>query len=363
MASREEALAYPQQDIELAICKSCGFIQNIHFDPSYHEYSERYEETQGYSAHFRSFLNEFVDELIERHQLHNRTVVEIGCGKGEFLSLLCRQGNNRGIGIDASYVPGRIAEHADLDLTFIQGFFEEHTDVIAVAEVIICRHTLEHIARPAEFMHKLREAIPEGSRPLIIFDLPDTTRVLEERAFWDVYYEHCAYFTPTSLAALFRQEGLAPQTLYRRYGEQMLVVEAYPDETGDKQTFSLERPVAELVTLSDEFSQSVERTVDGWSQRVQRANQAGQRVVLWGSGSKAVSFISALGNGCRIDAVVDINPHRQGSYMAGSGYEISAPASLAALQPDLVIVMNPVYEQEIAAELKQLGVKTELVSL
>jgi hypothetical protein len=30
----------------------------------------------------------------------------------------------------------------------------------------------------------------------VLFELPDVLRVLEEVAFWDVYYEHCSYFTP-----------------------------------------------------------------------------------------------------------------------------------------------------------------------
>ena len=37
------------------------------------------------------------------------------------------------------------------------------------------------------------------------FELPDSRRVFDEVAFWDIYYEHCSYFTPGSLARLFRE--------------------------------------------------------------------------------------------------------------------------------------------------------------
>ena len=46
---------------------------------------------------------------------------------------------------------------------------------------------------------------------MVFFELPDTERVLTEAAFWDIYYEHCSYFTPGSLARLFRRTGFEPQ--------------------------------------------------------------------------------------------------------------------------------------------------------
>ena len=47
--SREDALAFPRGDLEIAFCPSCGFVQNSAFDPSVHNYSPDYEETQGFS--------------------------------------------------------------------------------------------------------------------------------------------------------------------------------------------------------------------------------------------------------------------------------------------------------------------------
>jgi hypothetical protein len=46
--------------------------------------------------------------------------------------------------------------------------------------------------------------------------------------------------------------------------------------------------------------------------------------------------------------------------MAGTGHEIVAPDTLRALQPDLVVAMNPVYQDEIQHELDTLGVDARL---
>jgi hypothetical protein len=301
--------------------------------------------------------------LIKRHKLHNKTIVEIGCGKGEFLTLLCRLGGNRGIGVDASYVAERDIDQNDVDIVFIKGFFEEHTSVIAEADFIVCRHTLEHISTTAYFLRRLYQAIPEDRRPVIFFDLPDTTRVLIEAAFWDVYYEHCSYFTPTSLANVFRTEGFSVSKLYRLYDDQMLAIEASPGTSNLEIKLDIELPVEEIAAATSAFSQQVTTAVDSWNDCIKEANMVGRSVTIWGSGSKAVSFICSVCVDCHIDAVVDINPYRQGSFLPGSGHKIESPEYIATLPPGIVIVMNPVYKLEINQELASLGVDAEVLTL
>ncbi len=363
MHTQYDAITYPKKNISLALCVSCGFIQNTSFNPHCHEYSERYEETQGFSPHFQKFSHDLAADLIERHKLQNKTIVEIGCGKGEFLTLLCRLGNNRGIGVDASYVAERDIDQDDIDIVFIQDIFEEHTSVIAEADFIVCRHTLEHISGTAHFLRKLRQAIPNGHSPAIYFDLPDTTRVLKEAAFWDVYYEHCSYFTPTSLANVFRAEGFSPSNLYRLYDDQMLAIEARPGISDLDIKFDLELSVEEIAITASAFGQQVKRTIHNWRVCIKEANLTGRSVTIWGSGSKAVSFICAVGVDCHIDAVVDINPYRQGSFLPGSGHKIESPEYLSALPSGMMIIMNPVYQLEITQDLARLAVDAEVLVL
>ncbi len=80
-------------------------------------------------------------------------------------------------------------------------------------------------------------------------------------------------------------------------------------------------------------------------------------MVLWGSGSKAVSFLTTLGITDELQYVVDINPHRQGMFMPGTGHAIVSPDFLAEYKPDRVIIMNPIYREEITKMLKERGVE------
>ena len=58
---------------------------------------------------------------------------------------------------------------------------------------------------------------------------------------------------------------------------------------------------------------------------------------------------------------VDINPRKQGMFVAGSGQEIVPPEFLRVYQPDVVIIMNRNYEDEIAGQLAQLGLQAEIL--
>ena len=61
--------------------------------------------------------------------------------------------------------------------------------------------------------------------------------------------------------------------------------------------------------------------------------------------------------------VVDINPHKAGHYLPGTGQEVVLPAALADDPPSLVVVMNPIYRKEIAADLEGMGLRPVLLAV
>ena len=139
--SREEAVEYTSGDIELAVCADCGFIFNRVFQPEVHEYSERYDPTQGYSATFNAFHKRLALDLIERYDLRRKSIIEIGCGQGEFLTLLCQLGDNRGVGFDPAYVPLRKEGQAPGRAHFIADYYSERY-ANHQADFVCCKITL-----------------------------------------------------------------------------------------------------------------------------------------------------------------------------------------------------------------------------
>jgi hypothetical protein len=100
-----------------------------------------------------------------------------------------------------------------------------------------------------------------------------------------------------------------------------------------------------------------------WKQELRQLKKRGQRTVIWGSGSKAVAYLTTMGIHSEIEYVVDINPYKYGMYLAGTGHEIVPPAFLKEYRPDVVIVMNSIYTDEIRHDLERMGVIAELIEV
>lgn len=362
LPTREEARSYPRGDIRLGFCPACGFIANAAFDPALHEYSDRYEETQGYSETFNAFSRALAQRLIDRYDLRGKTILEIGCGKGEFLTEICEMGQNRGIGIDPAYVADRSRAARSDRVSFIVDFYsEKYSDL--TADAVICKMTLEHIPNTLDFMRMVRRTLEGHPETLVFFQIPDVSRVLSELGFWDVYYEHCTYFSPGSLARLFRTAGFDLIDLDRAYGDQYLMIECRPG-TGAGQRFpELEDDVESVAAGVAHFAEQIGPRLEAWRGYLRDLKARGGRAVLWGSGSKGVAFLTTLGIQDEIIYTVDINPHKHGHFMAGTGQEIVGPEFLRAYRPDVIIIMNPVYRDEIRRSLGQMGVAAEVMTV
>jgi len=360
LATRKEAISYPKGNITLGFCTTCGFISNIEFDPDVHEYSSQYEETQGYSATFNTFHRHLAQDLIKRYDLHDKDIIEIGCGKGEFLALLCELGNNRGVGFDPAFIPERNPSAANDHITFIKDFYsEKYTHYHG--DFVVCKMTLEHIPNTAEFVSMVRRSIGNQPDTVVFFQVPDVARILDERAFWDIYYEHCSYFSLGSLARLFRRCGFDVTRLAKEYDDQYLMVEARPANEHLTPLLPEENDLATLKESVAAFAASYRRELEQWRQKLQTLYQRGRRTVIWGAGSKGVAFLTTLKIQNEIEFAVDINPYKHNHYLAGTGQKIVAPEFLKEYRPDAVVIMNPIYTTEIQHDLEILGITAELL--
>jgi SAM-dependent methyltransferase len=361
--NQNHAKNYPRGELVLGFCRDCGFIGNLRFDSQLARYTEGYEEQQSFSPRFNAFAKSLATRLVDRHDLHHKRIVEIGCGKGDFLVMLCDLGKNQGVGIDPTYVPGRHDEEVLKNVSFIRDFYSEKYSNYT-ADMVCSRHALEHIPDTGAFMQTVRRAIGDRRNTVVFFELPDVERVLHECAFWDIYYEHCSYFTLGSLARLFRRTGFEVTDLAKDFDGQYLLLEARPSMNGNHSApLKEEESVEDLSKAVAKFQENYTGTVQRWKQKIESVRQNGERCVIWGSSSKCVAFLNTIGIQDEIEFIVDINPYRQGKYLPGSGKLIVAPKFLAEYRPDVVIAMNPIYLDEIRNDLNSLGLQPELTAV
>ena len=359
--TRAEALAFPRGSLRLGFCAGCGFITNTAYDPSLQDYAVSYEETQGFSPTFSAWADDLAGRWVRDYGLTGKDVLEIGSGKGEFLVSMVEHGVGRAVGIDPSFVAGRVDSPVADRITFIKDYYSEAYAHLT-GDAVICRHTLEHIAATRDFMGIVRRSLDGRPATAVLFELPDVLRVLREVAFWDIYYEHCSYFTPGSLARLYRLAGFELLDLALEYQGQYILAAGRPGTGVSTDRHPLEEDPAEVADAVRGFTRGFAATRAQWRDRLADARARGRRTVIWGGGSKGVSFLTTLEIGEEVEYVVDVNPYKQGKHMAGTGHRVVSPELLRDHRPDLVIAMNPVYVDEIGAQLSSLGVDAELLA-
>jgi len=360
MPTLDAATKYPRGDMRLSFCEACGFLANSSFDVTLNEYNPDYEETQHFSARFNRFADELVADLVERFGMRNKRVLEIGCGKAEFLRRLCEAGDNFGIGVDPSIRPERFSAEARSKMQFVSELYsEEHSDL--KADVILCRHTLEHIQPTREFLDVVRRSIGDRRDVQVCFELPDVRIVLEETRFWDVYYEHCSYFSAGSLARLFREASFDVVDLWRAYDDQYLLLVAEPTERPTQAALPIEDDLAEMSALASAFETHSQKQIAHWRDTIGTFHREGRKPVLWGAGSKCVAFLTTAGLEHEVEVVVDINPYKAGKFLPATGHPVISPEQLKGYEPGVVVVMNSIYLDEVQKQLDQLGIDAEVV--
>ncbi|MCF6149208.1 MAG: methyltransferase domain-containing protein [Candidatus Kuenenia sp.] len=358
--TREIAMNDLKGSITLGFCMSCGFISNIDYDSDIQtSLPIVYEENQEFPRTFNVFTKHIALYLIEQYDLHNKKIIEIGCGKGEFLSLLCRTGGNCGIGFDPGNVNGY--NPGENYITFINDFYSEKYAGYE-GDLICCRMILEHIHLTSKFLHTIRRVIGKRKDTIIFFQVHDIIRILRKQAFWKIYYKHCSYFSSGSLASLFRRCGFDVLNIWKDYDNQYLMIEAKPGNGLNAAVLDIEEFPEDALNSVFYFLNNYKKKINYWKNKLQHLRKNKRRAVVWGANSESVAFLTSLTVEDEIEFVVDTNPYKQGMYMVSTGQKIVSPDFLQQYNPDTIIVMNPACVDEIRHELHHFGLFTELVT-
>jgi SAM-dependent methyltransferase len=358
--SAAEARAFTRHDLILLFCDECGFIFNTTFDLGLVDYASTTEESQHFSGTFNRFATDLIAEIASLYDLNGKRTLEIGCGKGDFLHELARQTGTIGLGVDPGFIPERLPDTNGHAIAFRREYFDPLTIKFA-PDFVVCRHTLEHIPEVRRFVEDIAEVVGGRMQVGILFETPDVRRVLAEGAFWDIYFEHCSYFSLGSHARLFRRAGLDITRLYLAYDDQYIVQYAEPGTGG--RPLPQEDDLAALRVLAAGFPAKVAEIRAHWTDFLRNRSSAGRRVAIWGGGSKGVSFLTTNGFGDEVAQVVDVNPYKQGKFLPGTGHQVIGPEGLKLAAPDVVIVMNRIYLAEVGAQLAKMELYPELVAL
>mgnify|MGYP001159945383 FL=1 len=344
-SSRYEAENAPVGEFLLATCQSCGFSYNCEFNSELVTYGEGYDN-QIESVIFRTYYDELIRRIADYVSLDRGIVYDIGCGTGEFLTALCaKHGNMSGIGIDPTCQPSETGNVRLINSTF------ENSVIDSRANLVIVRHVLEHLIDPLSFLKNLQKQIRDAT---VFVEVPDFDWILANGAIWDFTYEHCNYFTLSTLRLALEKAGFEVSEQRNSFGNQYQYAICSPGRPSTRSRDGADTTIGAVQTYA---TLEALRISD-----VRQLAEGEEHFVLWGMSGKGVILASLLPKGS-VQGGVDMNTAKQGRFAAASGVEIHPPEWLGGLVASTVAIMNPNYASEITALVKQLDANVQLISI
>lgn len=329
-------------------CDACGFVFNATFDPALAVYAPGYENDQTVSDAFRAHLDTVAGRVLRRLPPAGTPIVlEVGCGQGHFLQRLAQAPGSesaRFIGFDPAWRGGE----TDARLTVLRGVF----DAAAIARVkgpvgaVVSRHVIEHIPDPVGFLRRIGEAMAAAEAGALMIETPCLDWILRHEVVFDFFYEHCSYFTAATLRFALEAAGFAVHGVEALFAGQYLWAEAehrgapaaappVPAPAGHA------AGLARLQALTEQRIAAVRARLAGWRSR--------GGVALWGAGAKGATLATlADPDAALLDALIDINPRKQGGWLAMTAHPILAPHEAARRGVRTVMLLNPNYHDEVA---------------
>lgn len=353
-SSAAKAQAVPRRDLTLNQCAVCGLVYNASFDPRLIPYDARYENRQCFSPAFHQYVEELAAGLIRRHGLRGGRVLEIGCGKGDFLRLLCRLAGARGEGYDTTYegpasaLKGTVRFHARyLTAADLRGRFD----------IVVCRHVIEHLPNIGAFLREWRAVARAAGDPEVVIETPSWEWIVERGCFWDIFYEHCNYLSLPTLAFLARRAGFKVARHAVVFGGQYQLLELKAAKEPNR---PMRGPGRSADTSLQRFGQKVAAARAELEGRLSAAG-AQKGWAIWGAGAKGVALVNQL-TFRPPDFLVDTNPAKHGCFVPGSKVPIVPPQDARVLTTPVILVANPNYLDEIRAQLAARGFRHRLLA-
>ncbi len=329
--SFEMAVMAENAEVELVQSLVSGFVFNNSFKQGKMNYDVHYQNEQANSGIFQKHLT-YVLQLLKGFGIKNKKVVEVGCGKGVFFDMMLSEGIDCW-GFDPTY-----EGHNE---RIRKEYFDETQKGIA-ADVIIMRHTLEHITKPFSFLHTIAKA--NDYKGFLFVEVPTFDWIVNKKAFWDIFYEHCNYFTERSLGSMFYDAVTG-----NFFGGQYIYL--WADLSKIKETIPSNLQFTKFDTSSFAHKLQEYKTM---------LTNAGSFAV-WGAGAKGSTFLNLLDKERKaVQYVIDINPAKQNKFIAGTGHKIYGPEILLQQPVENILIMNENYAAEIKEQVAQINIEVNI---
>ena len=316
--------------LDVRQCIKCGHVQLTNDPvPYYRDVIRAGRFSESLTKRQRDVFARFID----RFGLQGKRVLEVGSGRGEYLTILnALPVSAYGLENNAEFC----AEGAKEGLRLFNGFVTDPSLAIDPPrfDAAISINFLEHVPDPTAFLRAMGDLMEPDAIGLV--SVPDAARELADNSLLSYMSDHLSYFTPSSLAKTIELGGFAIEELYRNDALNVLTA-----------TFRKPAPV-DLTAHNATFA----AINDVLAAFVNAARDDGLEIAMWGASHLAFSMLSMSSQYDRIAYIVDSAPFKQGRYAPVSGLEIFPPAHLNDAPVGAILVFCPEYSDEIVRSIR-----------
>jgi SAM-dependent methyltransferase len=316
-------------DLRVCQCAGCGLVQ---LDSPPVPYYREVIRAAGFSEEMKAFRRAQFSDWSARHGLRGRKVIEIGCGRGEYLSLLAEL-DLQAFGLE--HAESAVAACRASGLNVSKGFIDDSGMRLPDApfDGFLMLAFLEHLPEPNVVLRGIAGNLDTGGVGLV--EVPNFDMILREQLFSEFMTDHLFYFTQETLARTLEMNGLEVLEVRPVWHDYILSASVRKRARLDAAGFA----AREARIRSD---------VDAYLRR-----HGERKVAIWGAGHQAFAVMSMMGLGGRVRYVVDSAPFKQGRFTPVSHLPIVAPGALKRDPVSAVIVMAGSYSDEVAAIIRR----------
>lgn len=339
-------------------CRHCGLVQ---FDCEPVAYYRDVIRSGGFSTTMVELRRKQYAHFIERCGLEGKKIIEAGCGRGEFLTVLT-EFPVKACGVEHREDLAEMAKEAGLRVW--QGFTETPETVLAGEgctppyDAFLSFNFLEHQPEPGVMLRCLYHNLTRNGVGLIT--VPSLEYILQYDGYYELIRDHLANYSFDTLRNLLQANG------FRVLEEEMvnrdtisMIVQKIPDFSFDgKQEFSYQP-----VDVSG-LKASRQAITDEVNALVNRLHGQKKTLAVWGASHQGFTLAATTKLGDKVSYIIDSAPFKQGRFAPASHLPIVSPDYGKEHPVDAILIVAPGYADEIAGIIrKRYGSQTEILTL
>ncbi len=316
--------------VDILACPYCGLVQLGGTPVSYYRDVIR---SGGISTTMEKLRRAQYDKWIKECNLTGKKIIEVGCGAGEFLSILNEYDvDARGLEHKSELVEKAVAA----GLKVYKGYTELEGYCIPDSpyDAFTSFNYLEHQPNPDIYLKAIANNLVDGGYGLIT--VPSFEYILEQKSFYEIIPDHIAYYTEESLTNLLNSTGF-----------KVLSIERINRDTLSAVVKKI-KPV-DLTELKRE-QEFIQKDVDSF---LANASKEGRSIAVWGASHQGFTLCSVTGLSGKVKYIIDSAPFKQGKVAPASHINIISPEDALKNPTDIILIVAPGYTDEIAAIIRK----------